>query len=174
MWNKTKDYWTTVLLCLPRTLCVVSLFPLHFLLVFPPPTCNAFFSASSHFPHFFQPYIWLSVQLCDPSHQQLGQHWRELGPLQTIPGAGVCVCVLLCVFVCLCVCWCVQLATRLHTHARLALSAQSGFNWMIGTLLALTVSVIQTLSRSHRLQQASPLSIKANPLSPARLWWNSD
>lgn len=55
-----------------------------------------------------------------------------------------------------------------HVHVRLALSARSGFNWMIGTLLTLTVSVIQTLNRSHRLQQAFPLGFKANPLSPAR------
>lgn len=61
-----------------------------------------------------------------------------------------------------------------HTRARMALSARSGFNWMMDTLLTLTVSVIQTLNRSHRLQQASPLSIKANPLSPATRRWSND
>lgn len=61
-------------------------------------------------------------------------------------------------------CVCVFVTTRYAlAHARLAQSAWSGFNWMISTLLACAVSVVQTLSRSHRLQQAPPLSIKANP-----------
>lgn len=83
----------------------------------------------------------------------------------------MCVCVLACVFV---MPVCMSMRAVRHTlayvdsHARLALSAQSGFNWMIGTLLTIAVGVIQTQNRSHRLQQALPLSIKANPLSPAR------
>lgn len=86
-------------------------------------------------------------------------------------GPPVCVCVLARVFVRPCVLLASVVGhtfAHVHAHAHLASSAQSGFNWMIGTLLTLVVSVIQTLSRSHRLQQAPLLSIKANHVSPAR------
>lgn len=56
-------------------------------------------------------------------------------------------------------------------HARSALSAWSGFNWMTGVPLTAAVGFIQTLRCSHRLQQVPPLSMKANPLSPARWHW---
>lgn len=59
-------------------------------------------------------------------------------------------------------------------HARLALSARSGFNWMTDVPLTAAVGVIQTPRRSHRLQQVPPLSIKANPLSPARWQWDTN
>lgn len=55
-----------------------------------------------------------------------------------------------------------------HARARPALSARSGFNWTTGALRSAAVGVIQTQKGSHRLQPAPPLSIKADPLSPAR------
>lgn len=125
---------------------------------------------SPHFP-FFHLCVWLSSQLSDPSQQQLGQHWRELGPRRATPLVLVlCLLVFLFALVYVNVCGWPHACIR----ARLALSARSGFNWLMGTLLTLTVSVIQTQSRSHRLQQVSPLSIKANPLSPVRWRWGND
>lgn len=115
---------------------------------------------------FFHPCVWPSSQLCDPSHQQLGQHWRELGPRRATPScvfcAGLCFCLPLCMSI-----------AYVLAHARLASSAQSGFNWLIGTLLTLAVSVVQTQSCSHRLQQVPPLSNKANPLSPVGWRWGN-
>lgn len=52
-------------------------------------------SPSLHLPTFlvfFQLCVWLSMQLCDPSHQQWGLHQREPGPQCAVPR---------CVFVCL-------------------------------------------------------------------------
>lgn len=92
----------------------------------------------------------LSSQLRDPKSQATGTTLEEAGVLRA--PLRSCVCARVCLFVCVdCL------------RARLAPSARSGFNWMIGALLACAVSVVQTLSRSHRLQQAPPLSIKANP-----------
>lgn len=113
--------------------------------------------------------ILLSLQLCDPSHKQL-EHWSDSGPRWAAPWRAI-MCLDVFLFSSTYTdAWCLP-----HTctptwpaPARPTLSARSGFNWMIGTLRTLNVSVIQTLSRSHRLLQAPPLSFKANPLSPVK------
>lgn len=138
----------------------ISLSPFHCINLFTLPTCRI----------FYRPRICPSSQLCDPSQQQLGQHRREPSPRRGVPPSWD-FCSLARVFLRRCVCRCVRLATRLHTrsHAHVpASSALSGFNWMMGTLPTLAAGVIQTQSRSHRLQQVPPLRIRANPLSPVR------
>lgn len=109
---------------------------------------------------------------------QVTNNWDNTGGNWALdePSPDACYCAFLCFRSPVCM----PMRTVGHTlayvqaHARLASSARSGFNWLISTLLTLTVSVVQTLSRSHRLQQAPPLSIKANPLSPARWRWSND
>lgn len=144
----------------------------------PPPSFNPSplsLFPSPHFLHLFPSMRLAELAAVWPKSPATGTTLEGAGPSTNRP--PVRVCVFACVLVCACVRWCVQLATRLHTcftHARLASSAWSGLDWMMGTLLALAVSVIQTPNRSHRLQQAPPLSIKANPLSPARWRWSND
>lgn len=174
---------------IPPGLHLISLFPLSTLFTSSHSYVPTFFfhpffhlalniSPSLHLPSFlifFQACVWLSMQMCDPSHQQLGRRWREPGPGWAVP--PVCVFVCLLVFFCSPVCMLARVVGHtlayVHAYARPASSARSGFNRMIGTLLTLAVGVIQTLSRSHRLQQAPLLRIKANHLSPARWWWSN-
>lgn len=65
----------------------------------------------------------LSSQLCDPSHRQLGRHWREPGPRRAIPRHAS---VRLLVFLFACVC--ASSAARLRTCPR----TLSGSDWMTG------------------------------------------
>lgn len=129
---------------------------------------SSFSSFFSGFSILFPVAFLFSMQLCDPSRQQLGQHRRELGPIEQSPGVHFCACLCFCLYVFREVCAVGHTLACVHVHARTASSARSGFNWMIGTLLTLTVSVIQTLNCSHSLQQTPLLCIKASPLSPAR------
>lgn len=131
-------------------------------------TCFLVMRPSFHvFPHLFSAMY----------RAELAAVWPKSPATGTTLEGTVCVCGV-CVCECFLVCFCSParepVLACVRTHARLALSVRSGFNWMIDALLTLTVSVIQTLGRSHRLQQAPPLRIKANLLSPARWRWSND
>lgn len=125
---------------------------------------------------FSQRCIWLSVQLCDLSHQQLGQHLRESDHNEPPPRVCICTC---CFSVHVFVFACAYATACDGAQARIRAALTSIWQYLdlagcIGAPLTLPVGVIQILDLSHRLQQARLLSTKANPVSPATWRWRND